>query len=91
MDAFADLVVKYAKSNPAVDYLHVWLADEYNNVCECEGCRQTTPSDQYVSLLNEIDRRLTAEKLPTRIVFLLYQELLWPPSRRGLRIPTASC
>ena len=86
-DAFAGLVVQYAKSNPAVDYLHVWLADEYNNVCECDGCRQTTPSDQYVSLLNEIDRRLTAEKLPTRIVFLLYQELLWPPIKEKLENP----
>ena len=87
VDAFADLVVKYAKSNPAVDYLHVWLADEYNNVCECDGCRQTTPTDQYVSLLNEIDRRLTAEKLSTRIVFLLYQELLWPPIKEKLENP----
>lgn len=87
IDIFADLVVQYAKSNPAVDYLHVWLADEYNNVCECCGCRQTTPSDQYVSLLNEIDRRLTAEKLSTRIVFLLYQELLWPPTKEKLENP----
>ena len=87
VDAFADLVVKYAKENPAVDYLHVWLADEYNNVCECDGCRQTTPSDQYVQLLNEIDRRLAAENLPTRIVFLLYQELLWPPVKARLAHP----
>lgn len=87
VDSFADLVVQYAKSNPAVDYLHVWLADEYNNVCECDGCRQTTPSDQYASLLNEIDRRLDAEKLSTRIVFLLYQELLWPPIKEKLENP----
>lgn len=87
VDAFARLVVNYARENPAVDYLHVWLADEYNNVCECSGCRQTTPSDQYVALLNEIDRRLTAEGLPTRIVFLLYQELLWPPIREKLAHP----
>src|SRR5699024_11067368 len=87
VEAFADLVVKYAKTNPTVDYLHVWLADEYNNVCECEGCQQTTPSDQYVSLLNEIDRRLSMEGLDTRVVFLLYQELLWPPLKERLRNP----
>ena len=79
VDLFASLVVRYAKENPSADYLHVWLADEYNNVCECEGCRETTPSDQYVELLNELDRRLTAEGLSTRIVFLLYPDLLWPP------------
>ena len=87
VETFADLVVSYARQNPNVDYLHVWLADEYNNVCECEKCRQTTISDQYVALLNEIDRRLTAEGLATRLVFLLYQELLWPAVRERLQNP----
>ena len=86
-ERFISLVTDYARSQPAVDYLHVWMADEYNNVCECAKCRQTTLSDQYVSLLNEIDRRLTAAGLDTKIVFLLYQELLWPPVRERLRNP----
>ena len=84
---FENLVVEYAKRNPGVDYLHIWLADEYNNVCECAQCRRTAPSDQYAALLNEIDRRLTAEGLDTRLVFLLYQELLWPPVNERLRNP----
>ena len=85
--AFAALVTAYAREHPAADCLHVWLADEYNNVCECPECRKTTLSDQYVELLNEIDHRLTAEGLRTRIVFLLYQELLWPPVRARLNHP----
>ncbi len=87
VDAFAALVTEYARANPNTDYLHVWLADAYNNVCECEGCQKTTPSDQYVELLNEIDRRLTAEGFGTKIVFLLYQELLWPPIKARLTNP----
>ena len=87
IQTFADLVVRYAKENRTVNYLHVWLADEYNNVCECEQCRKTTVPDQYVRLLNEIDRRLTEENLSTRLVFLLYQELLWPPVKERLRNP----
>lgn len=87
VEAFVSLVVDYAKENPRTDYLHVWLADEYNNVCECSECRKTTLSDQYVALLNEIDRRLTEEKLDTRLVFLLYQELLWPPVKARLNNP----
>lgn len=85
IDAFANLVVDYARENPDMDYLHVWLADEYNNLCECADCSQTTLSDQYVELLNEIDRRLTEEGLDTHIVFLLYQELLWPPVIKRLQ------
>ena len=84
---FEDLVAEYAKNNPDADYLHIWLADEYNNVCECDQCRRTTPSDQYAALLNRIDRRLTAEGLDTRLVFLLYQELLWPPVKERLHNP----
>ena len=87
VDAFAELVTDYARENPGVDYLHVWLADLYNNVCECEECRRTTPSDQYVELLNEIDRRLGGQGLDTKIVFLLYQELLWPPVEARLTNP----
>ncbi|MDE6589956.1 MAG: DUF4838 domain-containing protein, partial [Oscillospiraceae bacterium] len=87
VDAFAAQVADYAQAHRGVDCLHVWLADEYNNVCECEGCQSTTPSDQYVELLNEIDRRLTDRGLGTRIVFLLYQELLWPPVRARLANP----
>ena len=84
---FEELVLDYAKQNPDLDYLHIWLADEYNNVCECARCRQTTVSDQYVALLNDLDRRLTAEGLGTRLVFALYQELLWPPVRARLLHP----
>lgn len=87
VDAFAQAVTDYAAAHPAADYLHVWLADEYNNVCECSACQKTTLSDQYVSLLNEIDRRLTARGLDTRVVFLLYQELLWPPVAERLNDP----
>ena len=86
-DALASLVEEYARKNPAADYVHVWLADAFNNVCECEDCQKTTLSDQYVAALNEIDRRLTASGLDTRIVFLLYQELLWPPVRERLKNP----
>ncbi len=87
VDAFAETVVQYAGENPNVDYLHIWLADEYNNVCECTDCRKTTVSDQYVALLNEIDRRLSEKGLTTRLVFLLYQELLWPPVKEKLANP----
>lgn len=87
IDVFAASVATYAKEHPQVDYLHIWLADDYNNVCECEDCVKTTLSDQYVDLLNEIDRRLAEEGLETRIVFLLYQELLWPPVKKRLIHP----
>lgn len=84
-------VVTYAKEHPGIDYLHFWLADEYNNICECDACSKTTLSDQYVEILNAIDRRLTAEGLDTKIVFLLYQELLYAPLRAKLENSDRFC
>lgn len=86
-EAFVSLVADYAEKNPQTDYIHVWLADEYNNLCECEGCRASVLSDQYVELLNAIDERLAQKGINTRIVFLLYQELLWPPVESRIKNP----
>ena len=86
-----DQVVEYAASHRSVDYLHFWLADTANNVCECADCRQTTLSDQYVSILNELDLALDRAGLDTKIVFLLYQELLYVPVHERIQNPDRFC
>ncbi len=78
-ESFVSEIVSYVQTHPDISYVHIWLADHPNNHCECENCRKTTPSDLYVELLNEADARLTEKGLKTKLVFLIYQELLWPP------------
>jgi len=82
-----DAAVAYCKEHPKLDYLHFWLSDGSNNNCECPGCRDTLPSDFYVMLLNELDEKLTAAGLDTKIVFLLYHELFWEPEVECLHNP----
>lgn len=77
--AIIDNVVEYAEENGDVNVLHLWLGDNYNNFCECEECAKKTPSDWYVTLLNELDERLTQLKINIKIVFLIYFELLYKP------------
>lgn len=84
---FVDLVADYAKSHPNVEYLHIWLADAFNNVCECEECQKKTLSDWYVEYLNAIDAKFCQWNLDTKLVFLLYQELLWPAIEERLNNP----
>ncbi len=72
-------VVSYASSHPKIDILHFWLADNYNNVCECENCAKKCLADWYVMMLNEIDRRFTEKGIRTKICFLVYLDLYWPP------------
>ena len=80
-------VVEYAEKHQNVDYLHVWLADYWNNYCECEECRKKTPSDWYVMMMNELDEMLTEKGLATRIVFICYVDTSWPPLTESLKNP----
>lgn len=83
----AETVAQYAQAHREIDVLHIWLADNFNNFCTCENCRRTTPSDDYVELLNWIDRLLTERGLKTKFVFLIYYELLWPPVKARIENP----
>lgn len=87
VEEFSNQVLDYCKEHPTMDYVHVWLADTFNNICECKACQNQLPTDQYIHLLNVIDQKLTANGLNTRIVFLLYLELLWPPKEERLANP----
>jgi len=80
-------IVDYLKENPDVDYLHFWLADGCNNHCECEECRKHRPSDWYVMMLNDLDSRLTKEGITSRVVCLIYVDLLWEPVEFSINNP----
>ncbi len=80
-------IARYAAEHPEIDLLHLWLADGMNNNCECPECRKGRPSDFYVVMLNELDRLLSERGLSTRIVFLIYVDLLWPPTWAKLENP----
>ncbi len=83
-DAFVQSVVEYAEEHTEIDVLHLWLADDSNNVCECEGCNAKLLSDWYIIILNEIDRRLTEKGLSVKLCFLVYLDLYWPPEKERL-------
>ena len=86
-EIMVNAISDYCTKNPKVGYLHVWLSGGFKNLCECENCRDILPSDQYVILLNEIDKKLTAEGIDTKIVFLIYHELLWKPEVNRIENP----
>ncbi len=79
-----DAILNYCKEHQNVSYLHFWLADGTNNNCECENCKGKRTSDYYVMMLNELDEKLTKAGLDTKIVFLVYVDLLWAPMEEKL-------
>ena len=82
-----DAIVKYCKEHPYVDVLHYWLSDGTNNHCECEECAKMLPSDWFIMLLNDLDEAMTKEGMDTKVVFLLYVDLLWAPEKLKLNNP----
>ena len=80
-------VVKYLKENPQVDLLHFWLGDYYNNTCECSECSKLPVSDFYVKMLNQLDEALTKEQIATKVVFLIYYDLMSPPIQEQIKNP----
>lgn len=83
-DRMTNAIVDYCKAHPNVDILHYWLSDGVNNHCECDECVKMLPSDWFVLMLNELDAALTEAKIDTKIVFLLYVDLLWAPEKLKL-------
>lgn len=90
-DKISDLVVEYAKKERKTEYIHFWLADECNNICECDDCKKSVLADQYIRILNIINEKLKKEHLNTKIVFLLYQELLYAPQKEKIKNPDRFC
>ena len=80
----ANYVADYAETQNNVDFLHIWLADNINNHCECSECRKKTPSDWYVMLLNDIDAELERRGLDTHLVFIVYTETFGAPVEEKL-------
>ena len=84
---FVSYVADYCARHSNTDYLHLWLADDKNNHCECENCAKKSVPDWYVYLLNEVDAELTARNLKTRIVFIVYEDLTWAPEAETFKNP----
>ena len=82
-----DAIVEHCRENPQIDMLHFWLADGTNNHCECEDCAKMLPADWYVRMLNELDEALTTQNIKTKIVFLIYVDLLWAPKKHQFYNP----
>ncbi len=83
-DIVARYVADYAETQNNVDFLHVWLSDGVRNHCECDACREKTPTDWYIVLLNDIDAVLSERGLDTHLVFICYTDTFWAPKTEKL-------
>ena len=86
-ERMTDGVLEYLAEHPEDDIVHFWLGDYYNNYCECDECTKLRPSDFYVSMLNDIDEKLTKKGLDTKIAFVLGYNIATPPLCEHIKNP----
>lgn len=84
----ADAVVDYADNHRNMTYLRVSLADGGKNHCECPECQKLRPADWFWKILNEVDEKLTARNIPTRISFNAYMDTFFAPQEERLKNPS---
>ena len=84
LEKLAKEAVRFCREYPETDVLHFWLADGYNNHCECEKCKDVLPADLYIDVLNRVDEELTKENIDVKISLVVYDDLLWAPEKSKL-------
>lgn len=85
---YVDAVVDFAKANPHLKVIGCSLGDLPRNHCECEECRKLRPTDYYVMILNEIDRRLTEEGIDdVKLVLSTYVDQMFTPIQERIKNP----
>ena len=87
-DKITDMIVDYAANHTNLTFLRVSLSDGGRNHCECEECVKMRPADWFWTVLNEVDAKLTAKGLPTRLTFSSYMDTYFAPEKVRINNPS---
>ena len=63
----------------STDRYFFWLDDAKDAFCHCERCRELSPSDQQLKILNAVIRRLKRDNPRATLAYLAYFECIKPP------------
>jgi len=80
-----EYVLDFARQHPEVDILAFWLADGFNNWCECDQCRSLHPSDAYVRWVNELAPLLHEVAPRMKLEIIAYTSLMAPPPTERIK------
>jgi hypothetical protein len=80
-------VERVIRRNPHVDILGLWLADGYNNQCECVNCRQFRMSELYAQYVNSVAEIAHRIRPGLKIEILAYMSTLEFPKRFPIKNP----
>jgi len=78
---------RQVRRSPQADILGFWLADGYNNQCECRRCRKFRMSEMYAHYVNEAAELAHKMRPGLKIEILAYHNTLEPPVRVPIKNP----
>jgi uncharacterized protein DUF4838 len=76
--------LQYCRAHPEVDTIAFWLGDGINNWCECAKCLRSSPSDQYVALVNVLAEALHQVNPKLKLEAICYTNFLEAPRKERL-------
>jgi Domain of unknown function (DUF4838) len=80
--ALADGARSFFKRFAGADIYHIWAEDiRGGGWCECDGCKELTPSDQAMAATNVIAAALAASVPGARVAHLAYHDTVLPPAK----------
>lgn len=59
----------------------LWMDDAKDSCCHCPACRNLSPSDQQMTVMNHILRRLKQDDPEASLAYLAYFECIEPPTK----------
>ena len=81
LDIVATRAVNLAKElNQKGDDYYFWLDDAKNAGCQCEKCKNLSPSDKNLIVMNAIVKELRKFKPNARVAYLAYQQTMPLPT-----------
>ena len=58
---------------------YFWLDDVRGMTCHCENCRKLTASEQQMTVVNAVAKRLRQDIPDAKVAYLAYQDFIKPP------------
>ncbi len=80
LDYIAERAAELAKAlYRSTDRYFFWLDDSRDSACYCDNCKDLTPSEQQMKVLNHILKRLKKDNENASLAYLAYFECIEPP------------
>ena len=82
LDYIAERAAKLVKSFYRSTHRYfLWMDDAKDSCCHCPACQNLSPSDQQMTVMNHILRRLKKDDPEARLAYLAYFECIEPPTK----------